>query len=95
MRETNREEFHYIVPDFHLNKKFEQLNKMNSKQKAKSRNSCAMNAVGLVVKIEELVMKQSARKIWEKIAKIMSVQHRAQEKAIFSPKQWRTLGLLV
>ena len=37
-----------------------------------------MNAVGLVVKIEELVMKQSARKIWEKIAKIMSVQHRAQ-----------------
>lgn len=54
-----------------------------------------MNAVGLVVKIEELVMKQSARKIWEKIAKIMSVQHRAQEKAIFSPKQWRTLGLLV
>ena len=51
-----------------------------------------MNAVGLVVKIEELVMKQSARKIWEKIAKIMSVQHRAQEKAIFSPKQWRTLG---
>ena len=40
MRETNREEFHYIVPDFQLNKKFEQLNKMNSKQKAKVEFLC-------------------------------------------------------
>ena len=40
LRETNREEFHYIVPDFHLNKKFEQLNKMNSKQKAKVEFLC-------------------------------------------------------
>lgn len=94
LRETNREEFHYIVPDFRLNKKFEQLNKMNSKQKAKVEFLCN-ECCCLVVKIEKLVMKQSARKIWEKIAKIMSVQHRAQEKAIFSPKQWRTLGLLV
>ena len=40
LRETNREEFHYIVPDFRLNKKFEQLNKMNSKQKAKVEFLC-------------------------------------------------------
>ena len=36
-------------------------------------NSYAMNAVGLVVKIEKLVMKQLVGKIWEKIVRIMSV----------------------
>lgn len=55
-----------------LNKKFEQLNKMNAQQKAKVEFLCN-DAVGLVVKIEKLVMKQLVGKIWEKIVRIMSV----------------------
>lgn len=35
LEETDREEFCYVVPDFRLNKRFEQLNQMNAQQKAK------------------------------------------------------------
>ena len=35
LQEINREEFRYVVPDFRLNKKFDQLNQMNTQQKEK------------------------------------------------------------
>lgn len=40
LEETDREEFCYVVPDFRLNKKFEQLNQMNAQQKAKVEFLC-------------------------------------------------------
>ena len=35
LQEINREEFRYVVPDFRLNKKFDQLNQMNTQQREK------------------------------------------------------------
>lgn len=35
LQEIDREEFRYVVPDFRLNKKFDQLNQMNTQQKEK------------------------------------------------------------
>ena len=32
LQEIDREEFRYVVPDFRLNKKFDQLNQMNTQQ---------------------------------------------------------------
>ena len=40
LEETDREEFCYVVPDFRLNKRFEQLNQMNAQQKAKVEFLC-------------------------------------------------------
>ena len=40
LNEVNREKFRYVVPDFRLNKRFEQLNQMNAGQKAKVEFLC-------------------------------------------------------
>ena len=40
LQETDREEFRYVVPDFRLNKKFDQLNQMNTQQKEKVEFLC-------------------------------------------------------
>ena len=40
LQEINREEFRYVVPDFRLNKKFDQLNQMNTQQKEKVEFLC-------------------------------------------------------
>lgn len=40
LQEIDREEFRYIVPDFRLNKKFDQLNQMNTQQKEKVEFLC-------------------------------------------------------
>ena len=40
LQEIDREEFRYVVPDFRLNKKFDQLNQMNTQQKEKVEFLC-------------------------------------------------------
>ena len=40
LQETDRAEFRYVVPDFRLNKKFDQLNQMNTQQKEKVEFLC-------------------------------------------------------
>lgn len=39
-QEVEREEFHYVVPDFRLNKAFEQLKSLNEREKAKVEFLC-------------------------------------------------------
>ena len=40
LQEIDREKFRYVVPDFRLNKKFDQLNQMNTQQKEKVEFLC-------------------------------------------------------
>ena len=91
LQEIDREEFRYVVPDFRLNKKFDQLNQMNTQQKEKVEFLCN----GLDVRTEKPVTKQSVGKIWEKIVRNIFVQHLIPERDIFFQKQWQILDLLV
>ena len=54
-----------------------------------------MSAAGLAVKTEKSVMKQSAEKIWEKIAGIIYVLHLGQRMDIFFQRQWQIRDLSV
>ena len=75
--EINRDEFRYVVPDFRLNKAWSKKIKLNF---------FVMNVVGLDVRTENIVMKQSAVGIWEKNKEIFIVLHRILSMDICSRK---------
>ena len=71
-----------MVPDFRLNKAFEQMGYTDAGYRKKKWNFCAMNAAGLAARTGSTVMKPSAAKILEKAARSITVQHRSRGAAI-------------
>ena len=95
LQEIDREEFRYIVPDFRLNKKFDQLNQMNTQQKEKVEflcNECCWFGCKDRKACYETVKSEKSGK---KIVRNISVQHLIPERDIFFQKQWQILDLLV
>ena len=68
VEEIRREDFRYVVPDFRLNKAYDQMEDTVLASKKTRWSFCAMNAAGLAVRTGKPVMKRSAARILEKIA---------------------------
>lgn len=83
-KETDREDFRYVVPDFRLNKAYEKLNTLTESQKDKV-EFCAMSAAILAARTGRNATKPSAAGIWER-SRILVVPHRGRRRAIVSPK---------
>lgn len=81
-----RDDFRYVVPDFRLNKQFEQLNILTQLQKDKV-EFLAMNVAGSVVRTGRLAMKPSVAKILEKSVLSITVWRRSLNGAIVFQKQ--------
>ena len=71
-KEADREDFRYVVPDFRLNKAYEELNTLTESQKDK-------------VEFLWNATKPSAAGIWER-SRILAVLRRGRRRAIVSPK---------
>ena len=72
--EIRRKDFHYVVPDFRLNKAFDKL------------NTLSQNAAGRDAGTEKPAMKRSAARIWVKTARSITARHQKERGAIFFQK---------
>lgn len=88
--ELDREEFRYVVPDFRLNKRFEELNALSQVHKDKV-EFCAMSAAGSGAVTVSNATRLSAAKISARTAST-GVKHRMHRAAIGSPRRWKIRG---
>ena len=87
-QELEREAFRFVVPDFRLNKAFDQL--LTLPQPLKGRwNFCATNAAGSAARTGRPVTRLSAEKISESMHRT-AVLRRVQRMATVFPGQWKT-----
>ena len=85
--ELDREEFRYVVPDFRLNKRFEELNALSQVHKDKVEflcNECCWFGCNDRKRCYEVV----SRKISARTAST-GVKHRMHRAAIGSPRRWK------
>lgn len=88
-RETEREEFRYVVPDFRLNKSFAELDTLPQDQKDKVEflcNECCWYGC----RDRKHCTRMSAAKIWARTARTTAAQRRAHSRAIVFQRQWKT-----
>lgn len=83
-RELEREDFLYVVPDFRLNKAFDELNRIREKEKVEF---LATSAAGSDVKTENAVTRQSAERIWARIPRNIAAARRMRKAAIDFQRQ--------
>ena len=86
--EVDREEFRYAVPDFRLNKAFDQWDTLSERQKAKVEflcNECCFYSAGT----GNAVMRPSAGKISGRMVRTTAVRLQARGRATGFPGPWK------
>ena len=91
--ELNRDDFRYVVPDFRLNKEFEQLNNLPQPQKDKVEFLCN-ECCWFGCKDRKRCYENVSRKTLAKPAPTIAAQPLAHRKGIAFQKQWTTPVLL-
>lgn len=90
--ELNREEFRYVVPDFRLNKSFDNLKALSQHQKEKV-EFCAMSAAGLAARTGRNATRRLVAKIWARIARSIIVLHLMRGRDISFRRRWKIRDL--
>lgn len=91
-KELNKEDFRYVVPDFRLNKSFDNLKALSQHQKDKV-EFCAMSAAGLAARIGRNATRRLAAKIWARIARSIIALHLMQGRDISFRRRWKIRDL--